>query len=44
MKKLHSIKGTHDILPNEIHKWKALEKKLQPIINEKNSKTAETLL
>ena len=25
MKKLHSIKGTHDILPNEIHKWKALE-------------------
>ena len=25
MKKLHSIRGTHDILPNEIHKWKALE-------------------
>ena len=25
MKKLHNIKGTHDILPNEIHKWKALE-------------------
>ena len=22
MKKLHSIKGTHDILPKEIHKWK----------------------
>ena len=25
MKKLRTIKGTHDILPNEIHKWKALE-------------------
>ena len=25
MKKLHSIKGTHDILPKEIYKWKALE-------------------
>ena len=25
MKKLRTIKGTHDILPNEIHKWKELE-------------------
>ena len=25
MKKLHSIKGTHDILPSKVHKWKALE-------------------
>ena len=25
MKKLHSIKGTHDVLPSKVHKWKALE-------------------
>ena len=25
MKQLRSIKGTHDILPNEIYKWKQLE-------------------
>ena len=25
MKKLRTIKGTHDILPNEVHKWKELE-------------------